>query len=183
MLPGGEAAEGMNEMLTIRKTLVLMDAAVVLTAMHESWSCCRWRFTRKWQAEQMKQFEPPPPPGANGGQGEDEEEWTAALRLLDTADGGLNMQIGRTLSLHNSSMMGGSSMSVDQMDQSLNLMSPGLTQCVLLDGSIKEVSGWCRATPACWLEPFLTHLFVDKHSEPRRLHCLLVATEPAARRG
>ncbi|EFN58691.1 hypothetical protein CHLNCDRAFT_140305 [Chlorella variabilis] len=106
--------------------------------MNAAW---RWRFTRKWQAEQMKQFEPPAPPGANGGlaEGEDEEEWTAALRLMDTVDGGLNMQIGRTLSLHNSSMVGGSGMSVDQsLDQSLNLMSPGLSQCVLLDGSIKE---------------------------------------------
>ena len=88
----------------------------------------------------MKQFEPPPPPGANGGTGEDEEEWAAALRLMNAVDGGLNMQIGRTISLQNSSIVEGGSMSAGQsLDQSLNLMSPGLSQCVLLDGSIKEV--------------------------------------------
>lgn len=47
----------------------------------------RWRFTRKWQAEQMKQFEAAP----EGGGGDDEEEWAAALRLMDATDG-LNMQ-------------------------------------------------------------------------------------------
>jgi hypothetical protein len=103
--------------------------------MNAAW---RWRFTRKWQAEQMKQFEPPPPPGANGGleEPDDEEEWTAALRLMDTVDGGLNLQIGRTLSLQNSSMVEDNS-----VGQSLTLMSPGLGNCMLLEGSIKEVRG------------------------------------------
>ncbi|KAL4458161.1 hypothetical protein ABPG75_013026 [Micractinium tetrahymenae] len=99
--------------------------------MNAAW---RWRFTRKWQAEQMKQFDAPA--AAPGGDGEDEEEWTAALRMMQAVDGGLNMQIGRTLSLHNSSIVdAGSSMG---MDQSLTLMSPGLSQYMLLDSSIKE---------------------------------------------
>lgn len=52
--------------------------------MNAAW---RWRFTRKWQAEQMKQFEAAP----EGGGGDDEEEWAAAMRLMDATDG-LNMQ-------------------------------------------------------------------------------------------
>ena len=101
---------------------------------------CRWRFTRKWQAEQMKQFEPPAAPGPNGGiaEGEEEEEWSEAMRLMDAVDGGLNQQIGRTLSLQNSSGIMEHSMG---QDQSLTLMSPGLSQYMLLDGSIKEVCG------------------------------------------
>lgn len=84
----------------------------------------------------MKQFEAPV--AAAGEDGEDEEEWTAALRMMQAVDGGLNMQIGRTLSLHNSSAVdAGSSMG---MDQSLSLVSPGLSQYMLLDSSIKEVS-------------------------------------------
>jgi len=61
---------------------------------------------------------------------------------MDTAEG-LNMQIGRTLSLHNSSVVEGSvgmdGLGMVGMDQSLNLMSPGLSNLMLLDGSIKEV--------------------------------------------
>lgn len=156
MRPGG-AGLGLSQSCSNPASLFLAN---VLTTVYVFPSRCRWRFTRKWQAEQMKQFEPPAPPGANGGlaEGEDEEEWTAALRLMDTVDGGLNMQIGRTLSLHNSSMVGGSGMSVDQsLDQSLNLMSPGLSQCVLLDGSIKEVSpataAWVCGTGPASLHP------------------------------
>ncbi|PRW18326.1 GPI mannosyltransferase 3 [Chlorella sorokiniana] len=99
--------------------------------MNAAW---RWRFTRKWQAEQMKQFDAAP----EGGGGDDEEEWAAALRLMDATDG-LNMQIGRTLSLHTSSMADGSM----GLEQSLTLISPmdqSLSQCMLLDmdGSVKE---------------------------------------------
>ena len=112
--------------------------------MNAAW---RWRFTRKWQAEQMKQFEAPAAEG--GGEGEEEEEeWAQALRMMAHVEGGLNMQIGRTLSLVNSSVVDSS------LDHSLTLMSPGLSQCMLLDGSIKEVgeggggssgsSGACR---------------------------------------
>jgi hypothetical protein len=86
----------------------------------------------------MKQFEPPAAPGPNGGiaEGDEEEEWAEAMRLMDAVDGGLNQQIGRTLSLHNSSGMMEHSMG---QDQSLTLMSPGLSQYMLLDGSAKEV--------------------------------------------
>lgn len=120
------------------------SGATLDAEMNAAW---RWRFTRKWQAEQMKQFDGPAPPGPNGlAEGEDEEEWAAALRLMDAVDGGLNMQIGRTLSLQNSSMVDASSMG---LDHSL-LMSPGLSQ-LLLEGSIKEVRwrwGW-RCVGGC----------------------------------
>jgi hypothetical protein len=91
----------------------------------------------------MKQFEPPAAPGPNGGiaEGDEEEEWAEAMRLMDAVDGGLNQQIGRTLSLHNSSGMMEHSMG---QDQSLTLMSPGLSQYMLLDGSGKEVGGAVR---------------------------------------
>lgn len=84
----------------------------------------------------MKQFEPAAALGA-GGEGEEEEEWAAALRLMNAVDSGLNLQIGRTLSLHNSSMADG--VNSTPLDHSLTLMSPGMGQCMLLDGSIKEV--------------------------------------------
>ena len=52
------------------------------------------------------------------------------------------MQIGRTLSLQNSSMIDGGSSA--GLDQSLTLMSPGLSQYMLLDGSVREGSGQVR---------------------------------------
>ena len=62
----------------------------------------------------MKQFEPPAAPGPNGGiaEGDEEEEWTEAMRLMDAEDGGggLNLQIGRTLSLQNSGGLNDSSL-------------------------------------------------------------------------
>lgn len=105
--------------------------------VHAAW---RWRFTRKWQAEQLAALEVPAAPERE----DDEEEWAAALRLMDAVEGGLNMQIGRTLS----SMDPGGSMSIG--DQSLTLMSPGLSQLLLDGGSIhtREASrggGWVGA--------------------------------------
>lgn len=94
------------------------------------------------QAEQLKQFEPAAALSA-GVEGDEEEEWAAALRLMNAVESGLNLQIGRTLSLHNSSMADGANST--PLDQSLTLLSPGLGQCVLLDGSIKEVG-----VGSCW---------------------------------
>ncbi|KFM29093.1 hypothetical protein F751_3710 [Auxenochlorella protothecoides] len=46
----------------------------------------RWRFTRKWQMEQAKQFDP-----AYGQDGEDEDDWGAALGYMAVHGGGLDL--------------------------------------------------------------------------------------------
>lgn len=139
--------------------------------MNAAW---RWRFTRKWQAEQMKQFEAAP---QGGGGGDDEEEWAAALRLMNATDG-LNMQIGRTLSLHTSSVADGSM----GLEQSLTLISPmdqSLSQCMLLDmdGSVKEVGGragrvggWVWCTCPSWVEGACSRIQFAAQLHPLGLH-------------
>lgn len=71
------------------------------------------------QTEQAKQFDPEY--GKEGG----DDEWGDALGYMDALAGGLNLQIARTIS-------------TDQYN-SLPLMSPTLSQSMLLDASIKEV--------------------------------------------
>jgi hypothetical protein len=85
--------------------------------LHQAW---RWRFGRKWQMEQARQFDP-----ENTEENED-DEWGAALGYLGTAGDGLNLQLGRSESL----------------EPSASLRSPSLghSMSIMLDNSsIKEV--------------------------------------------
>ena len=98
----------------------------------------------------MKQFDAPAPPGANGGvaEGEEDEEWTTALQMMGAVEGGLNLQLGRTVSLQPGSSSLAEGGGLAQME-SLAPMSPGMSQYVLLENSMKEVrakgmEGWGR---------------------------------------
>ncbi|GAB4815393.1 hypothetical protein N2152v2_002439 [Parachlorella kessleri] len=78
----------------------------------------RWRFARKWQTEQAKQFDPEY--GREGG----DDEWGDALGYMEALANGLNLQIARTIST--------------EQYASLPLVSPTLSNSMLLDASIKE---------------------------------------------
>jgi hypothetical protein len=54
----------------------------------------KWRFSRKWQKEQLRQLE-----GATSIEPGDDDEWSTALDYMSAAAGGLNLQFGRTMSL------------------------------------------------------------------------------------
>ena len=73
------------------------DAAILRSTssedadMNAAW---RWRFTRKWQQEQLRQID-----GAASVGGNDEDDWSTALDYMAAAvSGGLNLQFGRTTS-------------------------------------------------------------------------------------
>lgn len=55
----------------------------------------RWRFGRRWAAEQAKQFDPDY--GKNAG--DEEDGWDEALGYLGACGTGINLQIGRTVSV------------------------------------------------------------------------------------
>ena len=91
--------------------------------LHAAW---RWRFSRKWQQEQAKQFDP------NYGREEEEDAFEAALNYMDAVEG-LNLQIARTVSV------GAASASDLQLERSgLSAMSPSLSQGMLLDSSVRD---------------------------------------------
>ena len=75
------------------------------------------------QTEQAKQFDPEY--GREGG----DDEWGDALGYMEALAGGLNLQIARTISA--------------EQYASLPLVSPTLSNSMLLDASIKEVGGGC----------------------------------------
>jgi hypothetical protein len=54
----------------------------------------KWRFSRKWQKEQLRQLE-----GATSTELGDDDEWSTALDYMAAAAGGLNLQFGRITSL------------------------------------------------------------------------------------
>jgi hypothetical protein len=54
----------------------------------------KWRFSRKWQKEQLRQLE-----GTTSMEPGDDDEWQTALDYMAAAAGGINLQFGRTTSL------------------------------------------------------------------------------------
>eukprot|EP00887_Chlorella_sp_A99_P001564 scaffold8.g1564.t1 len=100
--------------------------------LHAAW---RWRFSRKWQMEQAKQFDP-----EFGKDGGDEDDFEAALKYMDAVEG-LNLQM-RTVSMGNSLSVG---------EHSMSMLSPSLSHGMLLDGSVansllREEAGDTSAT-------------------------------------
>lgn len=53
----------------------------------------RWRFTRKWQQEQLRQID-----GATSIGGGDDDDWATAMDYMAAAAGGADLQFGRTTS-------------------------------------------------------------------------------------
>lgn len=71
----------------------------------------RWRFGRRWRAEQAKQLDP-----TYGKEPGDEDTWDEALGYLDACGGGYRLQIGRTASMDKPlehSVMGSSQLLLD----------------------------------------------------------------------
>ena len=54
----------------------------------------RWRFTRKWQQEQLRQLDP-------AASAADEDDWATAMDYMAAAAGGADLQFGRTTSMDN----------------------------------------------------------------------------------
>lgn len=54
----------------------------------------RWRFSRKWQQEQMR-----PMQGGSSVGGADEDDWVSALDYMAAAAGGMHLQFGRATSM------------------------------------------------------------------------------------
>jgi hypothetical protein len=87
--------------------------------MNAAW---RWRFSRKWQQEQLRQLETAP--SAGGGE---EDDWTTALDMMANAAGGMALQFGRTAS------------SIDPAGS----LEPSLSQCMslLMESSVSKDLG------------------------------------------
>lgn len=54
----------------------------------------RWRFTRKWQQEQLRQID-----GTTSIGGGDDDDWTTAMDYMAAAAGGADLQFGRMTSI------------------------------------------------------------------------------------
>lgn len=78
----------------------------------------RWRFGRRWRAEQAKQLDP-----TYGQEVGDEDTWDAALGYLDACGGGYRLQIARTASMDNPlehSVMGSSQLLLEEDSYTAN---------------------------------------------------------------